>query len=69
MAHFLKGKYKGFYAAGSSPCVKDIFRFSQRSDTKLHMETTRRDMDSIFKRFWRYENATISLIPVDADHP
>lgn len=30
---------------------------------------TRRDMDSFAKRFWRYENAYISLIPVDREQP
>jgi len=45
MAHFLKGNFKGFYAAGNSACVKDIFRFvkSEGNDTKLWMAITRRD--------------------------
>jgi hypothetical protein len=65
MAHFLKGKYKGFYAAGSSRCVKDVFRFRQVGEGKVSMEVTRRDQESLLGRFWKYENATINLIPVD----
>ena len=33
------------------------------------MEVTRRDMESFLGRFWRYENATIQLIPVDEKQP
>lgn len=69
MAHFLKGKYKGFYAAGNSQCVKDVFRFRKLNEGKLNMEVTRRDMESMFGRFWRYENATINLIPADPNQP
>jgi hypothetical protein len=38
MAHFLKGKYKAFYKAGSSEAVRDIFRFRQFKDTSLQFE-------------------------------
>jgi hypothetical protein len=38
MAHFLKGKFKGFYKMGSSECVKDTFRFSNTGANKLSME-------------------------------
>ena len=69
MAQFLKGKYRGFYQAGSSECVRDIFRFRQVKDGKLSMEVTRRDMESTFHRFWRYENSTMSLVPVDENEP
>ena len=30
---------------------------------------TRRDMESKMGRFWRYENATVSLFPVDEEQP
>lgn len=30
---------------------------------------TRRDMESYWGRFWRYENAYVTLIPVDATQP
>lgn len=43
MAHFLKGTFKGFYAAGSSRCVKDVFRFRKVGENKVMMEVTRRD--------------------------
>ena len=33
------------------------------------MEFTRRDMESVAGRFWRYENATINLIPEDEQAP
>jgi hypothetical protein len=69
MAHFLKGKHKAFYQAGNSACVKDVFRFRQVAEGKLNMEVTRRDMESFMGRFWRYENATINLIPVDESQP
>ena len=59
MAHFLKGKFKAFYQAGNSPCVKDVFRFRKLGESKVGMEVTRRDMESFLGRFWRYENATI----------
>jgi hypothetical protein len=38
MAHFLKGKYKAFYKAGTSECVRDTFRFRQFKDTSLSCE-------------------------------
>ena len=65
MAHFLKGKYKGFYAAGQSKCVRDSIRFMQLSENKIGMEVQRRDMESWLGRWWRYESATINLSPVD----
>ena len=36
MALFLRGKFNGFYSAGSSACVKDVWRFYRSSDTKIH---------------------------------
>ena len=69
MAHFLKGKYKGFYSAGSSQCVRDMFRFRQVSEGKIQMEVTRRDLESTFGRYWKYENATINLIPLNESNP
>lgn len=35
MAHFLKGKYRGYYKAGASECVRDVIRFRQYKDTSL----------------------------------
>ena len=35
----------------------------------MKLEVTRRDAESLFKRFWRYEMATINLIPVDESEP
>ena len=69
MAHFLRGNFKGFYQAGPSACVKDIIRFKKLSEGKVYMEVTRRDVESLMGRFWRYENATINLIPVDENEP
>jgi len=69
MAHFLKGKYKGFYHVSTSPCVRDVFRFKHVGEGKIYMESTRRDMESYMKRFWKYENATISLMPIDESQP
>jgi len=69
MAHFLKGKFKGFYAAGNSQCVKDVFRFRKASEGKIYMEVTRRDMESLFGRFWRYESSTINLMPINEEQP
>ena len=69
MAHFLKGKYKGFYAAGNSQCVKDMFRFRQAAEGKIHMELTRRDQETLLGRYWLYQNATISLLPLDESNP
>lgn len=69
MAHFLKGTFKGFYAAGSSRCVKDVFRFRKVGENKVMMEVTRRDQESLVGRFWKYENATINLIPLDEEEP
>ena len=69
MAHFLKGNFKSFSKAGESACVKDVFRFRQTENNKLYYELTRRDMESKLGRFWRYESATINLIPVDAENP
>ena len=69
MAHFLKGKFKGFYSAGGSACVKDLFRFKQASANKVYMEVTRRDMETFLGKYWRYENATINFLPVDEEQP
>ena len=69
MAHFLKGRYRGFYPAGSSACVRDIFRFKKYGENSLRMELTRRDAESMLQRFWRYENASITLHPVNEDEP
>ena len=69
MAHFLKGNFKGFYKAGTSECVKDVIRFKKASEGKVFMELTRRDMESMMGRFWKYERNTINLIPVDENEP
>lgn len=69
MAHFLKGKYKAFYKVGSSECVRDTIRFRQFKASTLHFELTRRDMESSWGRYWRYENARITLIPLDETQP
>ena len=69
MAHFLKGNFKGFYKAGSSECVKDMIRFKKLNEGSVYMELTRRDMESMFGRFWKYERSTINLIPVDESQP
>lgn len=69
MAHFLKGKFKGFYAAGNSQCVKDVFRFRKANEGKIYMEVTRRDQESLLGKFWKYESSTIKLIPVDEANP
>lgn len=69
MAHFLKGKFRGLYPAGSSECVRDVFRFTKVSENKVRLQITRRDAESVLKRFWRYENASITLIPVDEEQP
>ena len=65
----MKGKFRGLYPAGSSECVKDIFRFRKVSENKVQLEVTRRDAESLLKRFWRYENASITLMPVDENEP
>jgi hypothetical protein len=65
MAHFLKGKFKAFYKVGSSDCVRDTIRFRQYKGTSIQFELTRRDMESAWGRFWRYENTQITLIPLD----
>jgi hypothetical protein len=65
----LKGKFKGFYAAGHSPCVRDMFRFRQAAEGKIVMEVTRRDLETVFGRYWMYQNATINLIPIDETKP
>ena len=69
MAHFLKGSFKGFYKAGPSKCVRDVFRFKQLGEGKVLMEVTRRDMESMAGRYWRYENSRINLTPVDENEP
>ena len=67
MAHFLKGKFRGFYPLGSSECVRDTFRFKKLGENKLYLEITRRDLETLLHRFWRYESASIKLIPVDSN--
>ena len=69
MAHFLKGKFKAFYKVGGSECVRDTVRFRQTKDTSILFELTRRDMESSWGRFWRYENAKITLVPIDETQP
>ena len=69
MAHFLKGRYRGFYPAGNSACVRDMFRFKKYGENSLKMELTRRDAESMLKRFWRYENASITLHPINEEEP
>ena len=69
MAHFLKGNFKGFYKAGNSPCVKDMIRFKKVKEGSVSMEVTRRDMESLLGRYWKYESSTINLIPVDENEP
>ena len=69
MAHFLKGKFRGFYKAGTSECVRDVFRFKRVGENKLYLEVTRRDLETYMQRFWKYEQATINLVPVDEAEP
>mmetsp|Transcript_42780 Transcript_42780/g.31259 ORF Transcript_42780/g.31259 Transcript_42780/m.31259 type:complete len:193 (+) Transcript_42780:40-618(+) len=69
MAHFLSGKYKAYYKAGELACVRDVFRFRALKETSLQLEVSRRDMESWVGRFLRYENAFITLIPVDEAQP
>lgn len=69
MAHFLRGKFRGLYPAGKSECVRDVFRFRKTSENQVKLEITRRDAESLLKRFWLYENTSITLIPVDASEP
>ena len=69
MAHFLKGTFKGFYAAGPSRCVKDTFRFRKVGENKVMMEVTRRDQESLVGKFWKWENSTMTLIPLDEAEP
>ena len=69
MAHFLRGRYRGLYQAGSSECVRDLFRFRQVAEGRISMEVTRRDLESVMGRYWRYDTATINLIPIDESNP
>ena len=69
MALFLKGRYKGFYAAGHSKCVRDVFKFRKSSETHLFLEHTRRDLTSYARRFWLAEYSTFKLFPVDESQP
>ena len=69
MALFLKGKYQGFYKAGSSQCVRDIFRFNKSAEDKVSLELTRRDMSTIAKKFWKIESSRFTLHPLDAEEP
>ena len=65
----MKGRFKGFYPVGSSPCIKDIFRIRKNNEHSLYLEATRRDLESFLGRFWRYENAKINLFPADETEP
>ncbi len=69
MAHFLKGRYKIYHKCGIYECVKDTIRFRQYKDTQITMELTRRDMESMARRFLRSEYYSINLIPVDYQQP
>ena len=69
MALFLRGKYKGFYKAAGSECVRDIFRFNKTSENKLAFELVRRDMTSFFSKFLRVESARFTLHPLDPANP
>ena len=69
MAYFLRGRFKGFYPAGSSACVRDMFRIRKINETTLYLEQTRRDQETLLGRFWRYENSFIKLYPVDEKDP
>lgn len=69
MAHFLKGKFRGFYPAGNSECVRDMFRFRKINENTIKLEVTRRDVESLAHRFWRYEKSSIKLYPVDENEP
>lgn len=69
MAHFLKGKFRGLYPAGNSECVRDVFRFRKTAENQVRLEVTRRDAESMLKRFWLYENCSITLMPVDESQP
>ena len=69
MALFLRGKYKGFYKATNSECVRDIFRFNKTSENKVSFELVRRDMASVFRRFLRVESARMTLHPLDPNNP
>ena len=69
MALFLRGKFRGFYKAGTSECVRDMFRFRKFSENKVTFELTRRDMMSTVKRFWKLESSSMTLIPLDPNEP
>ena len=69
MALFLKGKFTGFYKAGSSECVKDTWRFYNAGKNKISAIVTRRDQESYAGRLWLYQNISISLTPVDEEQP
>ena len=69
MALFLRGRMNGFYKAGTSDCVRDTWRFYRTNENKIHSVMTRRDMESSFGRFWKYQDTRINLIPVDESQP
>ena len=69
MALFLRGKYAGFYKAGTSECVKDSWRFYQTNKNAMQHVCVRRDMESTLGRFWRYTDTRIALSPVDESEP
>ena len=69
MALFLRGKYMGYYKAGGSKCVRDIFRFNKSAEDKISLEVTRRDMTALAKRFWKLETNKFTLHPINEDDP
>ena len=69
MALFLKGKYIGYYPAGRSKAVRDIFRFSKSAENKLAMEITRRDLTTLMGKFWRIESNRFTLHPINEEDP
>ena len=68
MALFLKGKYTGLYQAGSSQCVRDTWRFYPNGHT-VNVMVTRRDAESMLGRFWRYQDISMKLNPINEEQP
>ena len=68
MAFFLKGKFKGFYKAGTSECVKDTFRFTKAAANKVSFDMTRKDMTSYLGRLWKAETVKLTFLPLDEDN-
>ena len=69
MALFLKGKYIGFYNAGRSKCVRDIFRFNKTAENKLSLEITRRDWTTLMWKYWKIETNRFILHPLNPEDP